>query len=342
MYTNMHSVRARRSVALLGVLLALASGSAAARAQAPVPKAPPPAGPRTIVGVVTDTSDVAFLDSVQVTINALTRRTFSAGDGKFRFDNVKPGKYQVSARRIGYQPQVATVVVGDSGGAVRFALMPLAFSLPTIVTSASQLGLSGVIGDTAYDILEGAEVRTIGGSRITRTDSLGKFHLDLPPGRYAIRVSKEGYATNMMSVTIPDDSGRKIVSWLAPADRGLNNRMTAALLDMEHRRNMALAPYSKVYTHEDITKLKFEDLHQISVAGSGLMLEDGCMAYVDGGAGPQVPLWSLSASELEMVEVYNAKPPHNFATPSKLPPPKLKRIDQDPCKDVKIYAWLRR
>src|SRR5689334_18890432 len=70
--------------------------------------APPTAGPRTLVGVVSDTAGVP-IDSAEIFISALKRRVMSAADGRFRFDDIKPGTYDVSARRLGYLPQVRNV-----------------------------------------------------------------------------------------------------------------------------------------------------------------------------------------------------------------------------------------
>ena len=133
-------------VAVVG--LALRGGVAAAQQ----PATPRPAGPRTLVGVVLDTIGNP-VDSAELLIASLKRHVMSGADGTFRFDDVKPGSYEIAARRIGYYPQVRTAVVGDNGGVVSFSLAPGIRALPPVVTSVPLGGLSGVIGDTAYDIV---------------------------------------------------------------------------------------------------------------------------------------------------------------------------------------------
>src|SRR6188768_2118544 len=80
---------------------------------------PDPPGPRKIAGIVRDTFAIP-LDSVEISIIKLQRRLFSKSDGTFRFENVPPGEYDVRARRIGYGPQIRTLVVDTAGGAVAF------------------------------------------------------------------------------------------------------------------------------------------------------------------------------------------------------------------------------
>jgi hypothetical protein len=80
--------------------LLLAAVSSGEGAQRRMPSAPV----RTVVGVVLDTGGVP-VDSVEVRIASLQRRTFSDVNGLFRFDHVRPGSYEVGARRLGFAPQ---------------------------------------------------------------------------------------------------------------------------------------------------------------------------------------------------------------------------------------------
>ena len=96
-------------------------GAASLDAQLPV--APRPAGPRTLVGVVSDTLGTP-VDSAEIFIASLKRRVLSTADGSFRVDDIKPGTYDVSARRLGYLPQLRKVRVGEDGGTATFNLIP--------------------------------------------------------------------------------------------------------------------------------------------------------------------------------------------------------------------------
>src|SRR5579871_4518018 len=131
--------------ALAGVAVAL--GSARAQQQ----DLPKPAGPHTLVGVVKDTIGNP-VDSVELLIASLKRHAMTGPDGAFRFDDLKPGTYQVLARKLGFYPQVQKAIVEDNGGVVSFAMIQGIRALPPVVTSVARGGLSGVIGDTAYNI----------------------------------------------------------------------------------------------------------------------------------------------------------------------------------------------
>ncbi len=317
--------------------------TSAANAQKQERTPPRQAGPSTLVGIVTDTSGDFPIDSVQVFINALKRQTLTSANGTFRFNDIKPGKYQIATRKLGYLPQVKTVVVADSGGSVRFEILQQTHALPTMVTSATALGLSGVIGDTAYDVIQGAEVYAITTDKRVRTDSMGRFFMDLRPGRYMIQVSKEGYGTKIMGVTVPVDSGRRMVTWLAPADRGLQNRQTMNLFELAERIEKTPSTRKKLYSREDITKLNFEELRQVAIAGAGKPVPEECDAIIDGGP-VKYPIWSISAADLDMVEVYVDGMARQTVTSIPMrgkagPPP---TAAPDRCDGVKIYAWLRK
>src|SRR5262245_29772856 len=160
--------------------LSVASAAGAQRPAEPNGKVLRPAGPHTVVGFVADTFATP-LDSVEVFIAALKLHTTASADGMFRFADVKTGSYQVSARRFGYFPQVREVVVGDSGGVMSFALVPRQQGLPTVVSTAVRGGLSGVIGDSSYNVLPGSEIFLLGSDHHAVTDSTGAFFMEAKP-----------------------------------------------------------------------------------------------------------------------------------------------------------------
>src|SRR5438105_6603622 len=110
-----------------------------------------PAGAGTLTGIVRDAVGQP-VDSAEVIIQSADKRTTTKADGSFRFEELKQGVYVVAARRVGYLPQTRSVNVGPIGGVVAFGLVSLFNTLPTVVTSASRGGLSGVVGDSAYNI----------------------------------------------------------------------------------------------------------------------------------------------------------------------------------------------
>lgn len=296
----------RGVVAMAAVLTAAVCGRAHAQQpgdRQPVAEKPqaPPAQPGTVVGIVLDTGGVP-IDSAEIRIAVLQRRTFSDAKGVFRFDRVRPASYGVSARKLGFAPQIRRVTVGnDGGGSATFSLLPVAFILPPVVTSSPRGGLSGVVGDTAYNVIRGADVYVVGAGIRTRTDSAGTFFLDVKPGSYMIQVTGSGFARKLLSVTIAKDSGRHVTVWMAPSKGGANHREAEAIEALRGRLMVRRAT-ARFYTREDLSRYNVEWLKQIVVMGSGMPVADECEALVDGLW--RRPIYSLALDEVESVEVY--------------------------------------
>lgn len=324
-------------------IIALAAAPRPSTAQQAAPK---PAGPKTLIGVVTDTLGNP-VDSAEVLISSLKRQTTSRADGSFRFDDVKPGKYEVAARRLGFYPQVHTAIVDDKGGVVSFSLAPGVRALPPVVTSVPLGGLSGVIGDTAYNIVEGARISVVASDKRTLSDSLGKFFIDLKPGRYMVSVDREGYRSRLVSVTIPNDSGRRMTVWLTPGTHGQTARDAMALDRLKLRLETRNPVFSQIFTREDINRLGIKDGFSLAALGGNSSLgrvEDNCPAIVDGGP-VTLPLWAIDAADIEAMETYAPKPPTGAVTSIK----GNRRIStqstpqsQSGCAGVRVYVWLRK
>jgi hypothetical protein len=291
----------------LACVLAIVAGASAAAQRPTRPPPPQAARPRTIVGIVTDTLGNA-VDSVDVMVGSLKRHALTTSDGTFRFDDIKPGTYDVSARKLGFFPQLRAVRVGDAGGTLAFELVRTTYALPPVVTTAARIGLSGVVGDTAYNVIADAEITVLATDRHARSDSTGAFYLPVKPGRHIVRVTRPGYAPHMVSVTIPPDSGRRIIVWLTPSDRRGAGR-ELLMMDSLNDRLIKMNPvWSKIYTREDIMKTGITEISQLATVGAGKRVDERCIAIVDGGP-RRVPIWTFSPADLEMMEVYTAPPP---------------------------------
>ena len=293
-----------------------------------------------VVGAVSDSAGNP-LENAEILIGSLRRLVRSQTDGSFRFENVKPGTYEVVARRLGYFPQVRAVTVTDSGGRLSFSLVPSTPALPPVVTAIARGGLSGIVGDTAYRSITGAEVTVISGGHRTATDSAGQFFLDLKPGRFMLQVSRPGFASRIVSVTIPSDSGRRIVVWLTPASRGATARQSAAVDGLKLRLDTAHVVWSKLLTHEDVVRLGMTDVMQVAAFGAGQPLASTCSVLLDGGP-DAAPLWSIDPEDIEAMEVYT-HPPTRGSVTSILGNDRI-ALQKGPTAtcNATIYVWLRR
>ena len=272
--------------------------------------APDLPGPRKLVGVVRDTSGIP-IDSVEVSILSLQRRTFTKLNGSFLFSDVKPGKYAVRARKLGYAAQIREMVVADSGGTGAFALLPLPYVLGPVVTTVDRGGLSGVVGDTAFNALVGAQVHVLGKDARATTDSLGQFYIPIRSGSYVVRVNQPGFADRLVSVIVPEDSGQRIRVTLAPPSRKLPIREIHNIDDLNSRLTWRNQAHTRVYTHAELVKMRIEWIydavmigyHEIHTGQPGYLDRD-CSAMVNGGPSYS-EIGKMTVDDIETLEIYD-------------------------------------
>lgn len=315
-------------IIVLSVPICSATAQDPARLPAVVVNAAPDLpGPRKLVGVVRDTSGVP-IDSVEVSIASLQRRAFTKIDGSFLFADIKPGKYQVRARKIGYAAQTREFVVADSGGTGAFALLPLPYVLRPVVTTADRGGLSGVVGDTAFNALVGADVRLLGKAASTKTDSLGRFYIPVQAGSYLVRVTQPGFVDRLVSVIVPKDSGQRIRVTLAPPTRPLTIREFHNFDDLNSRLNWRSRAHTRVYTRAELLQMKIDWIydavmigyHEIHSGPPGSLDKD-CVAIVNGGPA-YTEIGKLTVDDVETVEIYGGSTTGSMPVSNGRRPPK--------------------
>jgi hypothetical protein len=334
------SIPSSWSLALVGVL-ALAPCNVDAQ------QGPLIAIPGSVVGAVTDANG-APLDA-DVTFGSAKNRVTTGPSGRFRFDEIKAGKYTITARRVGYFPRTASVSIGDAGAVVLLTLVALPNRLPAVITSAERGGLSGYVGDTLLGPIADAQIEIIGENRRATTDTAGEFHISVSTGKYMVKVSRPNFATRMVSVTVPAFSGRRMEVSLVPASHGASNRDEAAARALQARLVRRNAAYSKLFTAEDMEKAGFKSLGQVASSGAVQYVDNSCPVMlpaladnpgVEGLPRGSVPLWSLDAADLEFVEIYSSKPARNTQK-SILSGPRVARPAQA-SKCPMIIAWLKK
>jgi hypothetical protein len=282
---------------------------------------------RAIVGTVLDRNNTP-LENADVTIQDPRRAAKTRADGRFQLMDLDTGVYEVNVRKIGYQEFTWVYVVTDTGGVARFCLAPEVHILPPLISAVSAGGLSGVIGDSLMKALPEAEVRVMGAGRRTKTDSAGAFHMDLRHGTYAIMISKPGYARQLMSVTIPRDSGRQITAFLGSPPRNAN-RMAANLNEMRERMIWASPATSGIMSSEELMKSSM-DLRAAAQRLARAGIADDCPAIIDGG--PFVlPLSIIDKRDVAMIEAYGL-----FVGASS----RSRRPTDSPC-GARVYVWMK-
>jgi hypothetical protein len=266
-------------------------------------------GPRLLVGIVVDTGGNPIAGA-EVTVPGLARRVFTGPDGTFRLDSIRKGEHTMRARKIGYAAQVRKFEVDSSGGVAAFALLPIVTALPSMVTSATRRGLSGYVGDVEMNAVEGATVRVLGAGLSTRTDVAGNFFLPAQTGRYLVSIVKDSFLTKLVSVSIPEDSGRHVNAWIMPGKIPKDEYWN---VDDLRERQAWVRPRDRVlYTREDLAKMKIEWVYDAVARtnqkfGFTEEFSRDCMVVADGG--PEiVNLAMLTIDDVESVEIYKAYP----------------------------------
>jgi hypothetical protein len=268
----------------------------------------PLAGPGVIAGLVTDTAGRP-VDGATVFLAGRNREIRTNADGEFRFTGIlTTDTLMLVVRRIGFFPLQARVPIGEEGRQVVVQLRPRIMALPVVLTEAEVTGLRGVVSDTMSNPLTNADVSVIGAaSADAKTDSAGRFSVQIKPGQYMVRVTKSGHVAQMVGVTIPARGGRAIAVRMTPGRDPYQAREGWYAGDLRERLVHRSAAYSKVFSREDIERLNPRDLSGLASSAAAARVDPECTAQVNGGL-TQVPLWSLDPEEIEFMEVYVRMP----------------------------------
>lgn len=258
--------------------------------------------PGTIMGIVEDSVGNPVADAL-VMVYELRRQVRSRADGSFRIDSIKPGKYRVGARSLGYIGAGVDVTVGRTGGWAKFRLIQIATALAPMVTEAEEMGLSGIIGDTAFRAMDSVEVRVLATQMHAETDSMGRFALPLPPGRYMVRVERPGYQGQAIGVSIPEKGGRKLAIWMVPMEKGDAREIMRQtnLFELEQRLIRASVVRLQTFAREDLMRTGAVDAAVAASRATVQRYDPFACAVLDGGPA-WAPLWSIGVDEIEFME----------------------------------------
>lgn len=298
----------------------------------------PPAIKNAIVGVVLDWSNQP-LENADVIVRSPRRQARTRADGRFQLMDLDTGTYDVTVRKIGYSIGSRSYVVTDSGGVARFCLAPEPRMLPPSISSVSRGGLTGIIGDSLLKPLPGAEVRAVGAGEHTVTDSAGSFFLDLKRGTYAIMVTKPGFARQLVSVTIPKDSGRQITAFLGSPPRNAN-RMAMLYDNMRERMIWAVPSRSGIMSNEDLLRTE-ADLRGAAQKTARVGIADDCEAIVDGGP-YSLPVYMIDKRDVAMMEVYAIGTPRRSASSVNSRGATTRQTNSGRGCNARIYVWMKR
>ena len=303
-----------------------------------IPGAVDAQGSSSLVGVVRDPRG-APLEGAEVTLTEDGRRVVTSANGSFRFDSLEAKKYRIFVRRLGFYSVIDEIKVEGARKTIVVEMRVLPQRLPAIVTRVSRGGVSGVVHDTAGNPIAGAVVAAINSGRETRTDASGAFYLEIKPGRYPLRVGRDGFATRMVSVYVARDSGRHVDIALARRDGASAAREAVAYHDLQQRMLRLKINELSLTTREDLDRVKPKDMMQIAAHSAVRPVLDTCAVRVNGDVARVRQLWELDPAEIEFFEVYEMT--QSERRRSKQPRNRGRQSEANTSCPL-IIAWLRR
>ncbi len=230
--------------------------------------------PAILTGTVTDLNGQP-LPNVGVDVTGSRRRATTDARGKFRVDGLQSGSAFISLRRIGLAPMLLEAQLVPGENILTVTMEPTPQQLDAVRTEVEQTALFGVVGDTAYDIVAGADVSTIVHKATTKTNEKGQFFFDpIQPGADMVEVKKFGYRPRILSFTVPPKGGQKIVIWLTPLPSGLDSAAMAAMSRLSNRVVQSLWEFGFRRRTSNVVKSRFATREMLADRALGIRLED--------------------------------------------------------------------
>lgn len=170
-----------------------------------------PIGVPFLLGSVHDTFGRP-LENVEIVLRGVSRTAVTGPSGRFRFDSLPVGIYQLTARYPGYVAAQSQVPVRQGGTEVALRLRAFTQVLETVEVVGDRRGLYGVVATAALLPIPGAAVRVHGGGTGQVTDSAGRFaFVGLRSGDYLLAVAATLMEPRSLMLQIPRN-GRLEVS----------------------------------------------------------------------------------------------------------------------------------
>lgn len=266
---------------------------------------------RVVTGVVRDSATGEPLSGalVDVKSSAFHATVRSNQRGEFRISEVPGGDYGVTIRRLGYAELLRDLVTMDRDTTVVFAMTAVRRELDTVRVVARVNGIRGVVG-TAHALkpIAGATVQLIGSGPPQRTDSAGRFFIETKrAGTFLLRIAREGYAHQLVSIEVPKDGSVETATLLDSSD--VRDRTWQSAWDDFDRRvvwrgsKSALVPGAEL---EELEGLSLSSALNKSRTGfrRGMVVGPNTCVFVNGQPRPGFQVDDHDPQDVEAVELY--------------------------------------
>jgi DNA-binding transcriptional MerR regulator len=260
-------------------------------------------------GRVTDTQSRPIGGAIVLAqLDGATQQTRTESTGEFSLPGLRPGRWQVVIRSLGFAPDSAQVIV-SAGGTRHDVRLERVTALDRRVIEATWTGVIGVVGTSDYRPLPDATVRVVGQRVFEKVNGSGGFAIPWP-GEQSIllRVSAPGYSDRLVSARIPA-RGSLEISVLLDTTRAVG--ATALMADeLERRMNWAGTSTAFVTREEMLQSGTRDALRALegtpSFTRRGLVIERDACLFVNGLPRPGYPFDAIDPATIEFIEVYTA------------------------------------
>ena len=245
------------------------------------PQEAPQVTAATLAGVVLDTLGRA-IPSVEITIPQINRSVRTAESGRFEITGVRPGRYEVWIRRLGYA-SVTYQWDAAAGGRVDIAaqLVPLPTTLDAVRIHEQERRqlrgrtiITGFVVDNAGRPIGDAELQLLGDGRSTLTAPNGTFTFrHVVAGPLTIRVRRIGLEPVVVRTRVADNEERTLsiqMRWLPTTlsrvvirERSGYGEGEAVWQEFDRRRRWSSASGTRYLDRTDLTKFGKANLESV-------------------------------------------------------------------------------
>ena len=286
----------------------------------------------TFAGVVVDTAGHLLRD-VEVLIPDIGVTTRSDSAGAFTLLGVKPGRYEVWFRKVGFiVVQFAWESRVSARLEVRVKMRPLPNTLDPVRVYASEERtmkarsmVSGKVTDANGVPLDGAQVQLTGAQRSTLTADDGSFAFrHVAPGPLVLRARLLGFSPATTRFTLEDDDVREFLLVLKPLAQTLDEVRITAESGFDIPSQVALKDFDERLRWRHVAgSSRFWGPERLSSIGGGTVMDirdypsaplcnfpgnrnypcEACV-LVDGVRGYFRPINTFVVNDLDMIEYY--------------------------------------
>lgn len=272
------------------------------------------AGPGTLSGVVTNEAGRP-LEFALVVLNpdGDARRADTDAQGRFRFERVRPGSYELRVLLAGYTPDERTLRVEAEGLEVTVVMQRPPFALDTLRVVARERGVLGtVVASESFAPLAKANVSVMGTRLTATTGPDGKFSFHgLKPGAYVIFTKAPGRLSAPISAVVPADSAVELLVSMKPMSDSSAKRLAMPLAEFDSRVRAALRTKSALVPRQELRGKRGTVASALryapSFARTGMRLPNDACIYVDGFPRPMLTADEIQVEQVDRVEVYGLR-----------------------------------